>query len=68
MLTSYTVACPHCHWAGSLLPSTDTKFFLTALPTTPMVVFHCPQCEGQWRARVAGDDVVPLPLEEKARA
>jgi hypothetical protein len=32
------------------------------------VVFYCPQCEGQWRARVAGDDVVPLPLEEKAHA
>lgn len=66
MLTSYTVNCPHCHWFGSLLPSTDTKFFRGATPSIPTVVFQCPTCEGQWRARVSGDDVVPLPLAEKA--
>jgi hypothetical protein len=68
MLTSYTVSCPHpgCHWSGSLLPQTDTQVFLPARPTVPTIVFQCPHCEGQWRARVVGDDVVPVPIEEKA--
>jgi hypothetical protein len=33
------------------------------VPTKSEVVFHCPKCDGEWRARVKGDDVVPLPLE-----
>jgi hypothetical protein len=67
MLTSYRVTCPHagCNWAGSLLPQTDTQFFRAASPTVKMVVFQCPQCDGQWKARLVGDDVVPLPLGDK---
>jgi hypothetical protein len=30
------------------------------------VVFQCPECQGEWHARVVGDDVVPLPLVEMA--
>jgi hypothetical protein len=49
-----------------LLPATDTKFFLTALPTTPMVVF----CRN---ARGSGGPASPrrrcaAALEEKAHA
>jgi hypothetical protein len=29
-----------------------------------VAVFHCPKCERDWRARVVGDDVTPLPLED----
>jgi hypothetical protein len=67
MLTSYRVSCPQatCDWSGSLLPQTDTQFFRPATPTCKTVVFQCPRCEAQWRARVQGDDVFPLPAEEK---
>jgi hypothetical protein len=67
MLTSYRVSCPHagCNWSGSLLPQTDTQFFRPAAPTCKIIVFQCPRCEGQWKARVEGDDAYSLPLEEK---
>jgi hypothetical protein len=66
MLTSYLVTCPHpgCRWFGSLLPEGDTGSWLGATPGRPVVEFRCPQCQGEWQARVVGDDVVPLPLEE----
>jgi hypothetical protein len=68
MLTSYWVTCPHagCKWSGTLLPLTDTQAFRPALPTTRTIMFQCPRCAGQWRGRVVGDDVIPLPLEQKA--
>jgi hypothetical protein len=50
-----------------LLPQTDTQVFRPAIPGVKTVVFQCPQCDGQWRARLVGDDVRSLPLEEKAR-
>ncbi len=67
MLTSYWVTCPNaeCHWFGDLLPQTDTQFFRAAAPTCKTVLFQCPRCDHSWRARVVGDDVVPLSLEEK---
>jgi hypothetical protein len=70
MLTSYRVKCPHldCNWSGSLLPQGDTRLFQGALPSTNHVVFQCPACEGQWLAKVVGDDVKPLPLEQTATA
>jgi hypothetical protein len=66
MLTSYLVKCPHfnCGWFGSLLPSRDTDSWRGSIPTTSIAVFECPNCQHTWRARVVGDDVVPLPLEE----
>jgi hypothetical protein len=66
MLTSYLVRCPHvgCNWFGSLLPRDNTEAWRWAIPTAKVVVFECPQCHGEWHARVVGDDVKPLPLEE----
>jgi len=68
MLTSYRVTCPHlgCHWMGSLLPHDHLEAWATSSPTTKMVTFECPQCQREWHARVVGDDVVSLPLEELA--
>jgi hypothetical protein len=68
MLTSYLVHCPHagCNWFGSLLPAANAEAWRSATPTTKVVVFECPQCHGQWQARVVGDDVKALPLQELA--
>jgi hypothetical protein len=70
MLTSYLVKCPHrgCDWFGSLLPNQDMDSWSGAIPTTPIAVFECPKCQRQWRARVRGDDVEPLPLDELVHA
>ncbi len=67
MLTSYLVRCPFptCDWFGSLLPIQDTDSWRGSVPTTPVATFECPQCRHQWRARVQGDDVLPLPPEEQ---
>lgn len=67
MLTSYLVRCPFpdCEWFGSLLPSRDTDSWRGSIPTTSMAVFECPQCGHEWRARILGDDIVPLPLDEQ---
>lgn len=66
MLTSYLVQCPQvdCHWSGSLLPSRNTDSWRSSVPTTPVAVFECPKCGQVWRARIKGDDVVPLPFDE----
>lgn len=66
MLTSYLVRCPHpgCDWFGSLLPAVPSW----QEPRQPqgIVNFECPQCHGEWHARLVGDDVEVLPLEELA--
>jgi hypothetical protein len=66
MLTSYLVRCPHfgCDWFGSLLPSRDTDSWRGSVPATLIAVFECPKCHREWRARVQGDDVKPLPVNE----
>lgn len=66
MLTSYMVKCPHsgCGWSGSLLPCSNANAWHVAQPIIPKVTFQCPKCERQWQARVRGDDVEPLPLDE----
>jgi len=68
MLTSYMVSCPHlgCDWFGSLLPQGSPESWRTSSPARRVVQFKCPRCQGSWRARVVGDDVEPLPLEEPA--
>lgn len=68
MLTSYMVSCPHlgCQWFGSLLPSGDTWVGRSAAYGRSVVRFQCPRCRGSWDARVVGDDVEPLPVEEDA--
>jgi hypothetical protein len=65
MLTSYLVSCPHfgCNWFGSLLPQDTAEAWRGASPTRKEVVFQCPLCQGEWHARVVGDDVIPLPLD-----
>ncbi len=66
MLTSYLVKCPRvgCGWFGSLLPNRDTDSWRGPMPTVAVAVFECPSCRQEWRARVVGDDVVPLPVED----
>ena len=68
MLTSYMVRCPHvgCNWFGSLLPQSSAEAWRWAVPATQVVVFECPECHGEWHARIVGDDVKPLPLEAVA--
>jgi dienelactone hydrolase len=68
VLTDYLVTCPHagCHWHGSLLPRTNRDAWRPATPTTHDVAFECPQCHGEWHARLKGDDVEAIPLEEVA--
>jgi len=67
MLTSYMVRCPHigCNWFGSLRPRTSGESGRGYSPRPSRVVFQCPQCLEEWQARVVGEDVVPLPVEEK---
>jgi hypothetical protein len=69
MLTSYLVKCPHlgCAWFGSLLPSRNTESWRGPVPTTPVAMFECPNCHRTWKARVKGDDVEPLPMDEMAQ-
>jgi hypothetical protein len=64
MLTDYMVNCPHCHWAGSLLPAGSRDAWKPAVPSAHTITFHCPRCAGEWQARIVGDDAVPLPLRE----
>jgi hypothetical protein len=68
MLTSYLVKCPHvgCDWFGSLLPRGDAETWRGSVPSASVVVFECPRCGSEWRARVRGDDVIALPREELA--
>jgi hypothetical protein len=68
MLTDFMVTCPHdgCHWSGSLLPHRNREAWRTAIPTTQVIVFHCPRCQGEWLARIEGDDAHPLPLEQRS--
>jgi hypothetical protein len=70
MLTSYLVKCPHagCDWFGSLLPRENTDSWYGAVPSVPEAVFECPQCRRRWHARVRGDDLETVSLEESAGA
>jgi hypothetical protein len=49
-----------------LLPSRNRDAWLTAIPRTNEIVFECPRCHREWRAKLVGDDVHPLPLNEVA--
>lgn len=68
MLTSYLVTCPYfgCDWFGSLLPKGDVNAWRGGAPSLSEVEFVCPRCERVWHARVVGDDVEPLPVDEGA--
>jgi hypothetical protein len=67
MLTSYLVHCPYpeCSWFGSLLPCRDTDSWKCSVPSAAIATFVCPQCHQEWKARIEGDDIVPLPLNEQ---
>jgi hypothetical protein len=66
VLTDYLVHCPHegCGWRGSLFAKGNREGWRPAVPTTREIVFECPRCHGEWRARIVGEDAIPLPLEE----
>jgi len=68
MLTSYLVKCPHagCNWFGSLLPRGQADAWRGSTPRVSVVVFQCPKCNEEWRARVIGDDVEVLAREDAA--
>jgi hypothetical protein len=68
MLTSYMVACPHlgCDWFGSLMPKDDSSFWRGSRPSCSVIHFECPKCRASWQARIRGDDIEMLPLEELA--
>jgi hypothetical protein len=68
MLTDYSVHCPHegCGWAGSLFPQGPRDGVGQAAPTQRVIRFHCPRCQGEWHARIVGEDAVPLPLDTPA--
>jgi hypothetical protein len=68
MLTSYLVACPQlgCGWRGSLIPYRDMEAWNPSKPNQKVGVFHCPKCNGEWRGRIVGDDVYPLPAQNEA--
>ena len=66
MLTSYLVSCPHagCNWFGSLLPAGGSAVWRGSVAGRQILDFRCPKCGGQWAARVVGDDIEPLPVED----
>lgn len=67
MLTSYMVKCPRkeCGWFGSALPRANADSWHGAVPTVNETRFQCPRCRQEWRARVHGDEVEPLPLNDE---
>jgi hypothetical protein len=68
MMTSYWLTCPFpgCRWSGDLLPRNDRHFWDGAVPSTKEVAFVCPQCQGEFRGTIEGDDVVALSRLETA--
>ena len=42
MLTDYMVICPHCHWAGCLLPQGNRDAWKAAIPNARVITFHSP--------------------------
>jgi hypothetical protein len=67
MLTSYMVKCPRqeCGWFGSALPRSNADSWHGAVPTVNETRFQCPRCRHEWRARVRGDEVEPLPVNQE---
>lgn len=65
MSTGYLVKCPHahCNWFGELPAQPDPDAWREPVMTIPLVVFECPRCGKEWRARVIGNDIEALPVE-----
>ena len=66
MTTDYLVKCPHmnCHWFGSLPATFDDSVGCGTTMNVSIVAFQCPRCRQIWPARLIGDDLETLPLEE----
>ena len=64
MLTDYQVHCPHCNWTGCLFAKGDREAWRPAIPRIRDVTFQCPTCHHDWKARIVGDDVKPLPVTD----
>jgi hypothetical protein len=64
MLTDYAAHCPHegCGWRGYLFPQGNRDDSKAAQPSQREIMFACPRCKREWRARIVGDDAVNLPL------
>jgi len=66
MLNAHLVKCRQfgCHWSGLLSPSCAVDSTSIFAHTDTIVVFQCPWCRQEWRARVLGGNVKPLPMED----
>ena len=67
MSSIYLVKCPHvgCDWFGILPCSAENECGGESAANVSLVVFQCPGCRQEWRARVIGDDVESLPLDDR---
>lgn len=66
MKTSYHVKCPqpNCGYSGNLLPIDNMDSWCGAVPAVTVANFQCPRCRVEWKAKVKGDDVENLPIEQ----
>ena len=66
MLKSHHVQCRQfgCHWSGLLSTRSSADFAHCLEASDSIVVFQCPRCRQEWYARVVGERVIPLPLDE----
>jgi hypothetical protein len=66
MSTGYLVKCPRvsCRWFGELPAHPDPEAWREPTANVAVVVFECPRCQREWRARLTGNDVEALPLQD----
>jgi hypothetical protein len=66
MLNAHLVKCRQfgCHWSGLLCPRYDADSTGAFEHMDTIVVFQCPWCRQEWRARILGGNVKPLPMED----
>jgi hypothetical protein len=66
MLNAHLVKCRQfgCHWSGLLSPNCAADSTGEFVHTGTIVVFQCPCCQQEWRARVLGGRVKPLPMDD----
>jgi hypothetical protein len=66
MSNTHLVKCRQfgCHWSGLLSPNGVAGFTDACAHTGAVVVFRCPCCQQEWRARVIGGKVKPLSMDD----
>jgi hypothetical protein len=66
MSSEYDVKCPHvnCGWSGHLLPISDVESWAVVEPDGAILVFECPVCLNEWRARIRDGEVEALDLDD----